>query len=70
MCHFTCQHCKCSTMEHHFFQGGAIYVDSGKLKVKGSNFTRNKVGHEFINKDGKNCSSGNLFFNSQTQQKE
>ena len=45
---------------HDGFQGGAIYVDSSKLDVKGSNFIQNKVGHELVNKDGKNCTSGNF----------
>ena len=33
-----------------YFQGGAIYVESSKLDVKGSNFTQNKVRHESPNK--------------------
>ena len=45
-----------------FFQGGAICSDSGKLDVKESNFIRNKVRHDYLNRDGKNCSSGNFFF--------
>ena len=44
------------------FQGGAIYLDSGKLDVRGSNFIQNKVGNELTNKDGKNCTSGNVLF--------
>ena len=47
---------------HDVFQGGAIYFDSRKLDVKGSNFILNKVGHEFVDKDGKNCTSGNFLF--------
>ena len=30
--------------------------------MKRSNFIQNKVGHELVNKDGKNCTSGNLLF--------
>ena len=49
-----------SPSSHDIFQGGAIYVDSGKLDVKRSNFIQNKAGHELANKDGKNCISGNF----------
>ena len=44
------------------FQGGAIYADSAKVDLKWSNFIQNKVGHELVNKDGKNCTSGNFLF--------
>ena len=32
--------------------------------MKGSNFTLNKVGHELVNNDGKNCTSGNFLIQS------
>ena len=34
------------------FQGGAIYVATSKLDVKGSNFIQNQVRHESLDKAG------------------
>ena len=48
----------------YFVQGGAMHVDSGKFDAKGSHFFQNKVGREFVNRDGKNCISGNFLAQS------
>ena len=42
------------------FQGGAIYVATSKLDVKGSNFIQNQVGHELPEKG---CDLECLVFN-------